>query len=263
MGINQFGNQYGYGYEFGNGFDSGMVEGYASDAFATGAGFVIAFLLVFYLVILAACVAMYVIQAISLHSIGKRRGIHHSWLAWVPIGNMWLLGSISDQYQYFAKNRVTNRRKILLGLSAGIIGLGIFMSIQSIVNAIISATSSSVSGAQVGGGLALTFLLSMAVIVIAIVGAVFEYIALYDLFRSCEPSNSVLYLVLSIFFGVALPVCLLICKNKDLGMPPKKTPQHAEPEVQPVIEAQPAEKLQEPDEEPVQEPVQEQPPAEE
>ena len=58
---------------------------------------------------------------------------------------------------------------------------------------------------------------------LAIAVAVIQYMALYDLYQSCEPKNSVLYLVLSIFFNITLPIFVFLCRNKDEGMPPRKT----------------------------------------
>lgn len=58
--------------------------------------------------------------------------------------------------------------------------------------------------------------------IISIVLMVFQYIALYDLFCSCNPENSTMFLVLSILFGVARPFFIFADRNKDLGMPPRK-----------------------------------------
>lgn len=62
-------------------------------------------------------VAAYVLTALALYTIAKRRGIKRPWLAWIPVADMWLLGCISDQYRYVTKGQVTNRRKTLLTLN--------------------------------------------------------------------------------------------------------------------------------------------------
>ena len=49
-------------------------------------------------------IAMYVLSAWGMYTIANRRGIHRPWLAWIPVANMWILGSISDQYQLSVKN---------------------------------------------------------------------------------------------------------------------------------------------------------------
>ena len=55
---------------------------------------------------------------------------------------------------------------------------------------------------------------------------VYRYMALYDVYTSCDPHNNVLYLVLSIFVGITLPVFLFICRKKDDGLP---VPQESQP----------------------------------
>jgi hypothetical protein len=46
--------------------------------------------------------------------------------------------------------------------------------------------------------------------------------ALYDVYRSLDPANAVLYLVLSILFSPTEPFFLFFNREKDLGMPPRK-----------------------------------------
>jgi hypothetical protein len=48
------------------------------------------------------------------------------------------------------------------------------------------------------------------------------FIALYDLYRSCDPNNAVAYLLLTIFVNWLTPVFLMIVRKKDEGMPPRK-----------------------------------------
>ena len=191
----------------------------ASGLFAGAAGFVLVFLVIFYLIMLAVCITFYVLQALGLYTVAKRRGINHPWLAWVPVGNLWLLGTISDQYQYVAKGRVRNRRKVLLGLIIGMFGV-LILACGLAVGAVIGM-SDMLSGAM----LALVVICYIAYVVLAIVVTVFQYIAYYDLFASCDPGNAVLYLVLSIVFNITLPFFVFSCRKKDLGMPSKPAPQ--------------------------------------
>ena len=80
------------------------------------AGVALAFYLISMFFSLVISVAAYVMQSVGLYSIADRRGIKKPWLAWVPVGNMWILGCISDQYRYVAKGQVKNKRKALLVL---------------------------------------------------------------------------------------------------------------------------------------------------
>ena len=60
---------------------------------------------------------LWILRSRSLHKIGGRRGIRHAWLAWLPVGTEWVLGSVADQYQHLVRGRVTSRRKIILVLA--------------------------------------------------------------------------------------------------------------------------------------------------
>ena len=58
-------------------------------------------------------IAAYVLRAWGMYAIAKRRGINNPWMSWVPVLDLWVLGCISDQYQYGVKDKICNRRKWL------------------------------------------------------------------------------------------------------------------------------------------------------
>ena len=191
-------------------------------------------------------VIVYVLQALALYTIAKRRGIKKPWMAWIPLVNVWILGSISDQYQYVVKRQVKNKRKVLLGLNIAMAAL-IVLLIVAIIWLIVALIMTGVSlelfsdGNMPGsnldavaldaladeiGVLLLICLLALPLLVLSIMQTVYFYIAMYDVFCSCEPKNSTLYLVLSIVGNVVVEgaycIFLMRCKDKDLGMPPRK-----------------------------------------
>ena len=60
----------------------------------------------------------------------------------------------------------------------------------------------------------------------SIAAAVFTYLAKYDLFRSCDPKNAVVYLAGCLIvkfaipaFDILQPILVLLCSKKDGGMP--------------------------------------------
>ena len=195
-------------------------------------------------------VLVYILQALALYTIAKRRGINKPWLAWIPLVNVWILGAVSDQYQYVVKRQVKNKRKALLGLNIAIGVLAsvvITASIWIVVDMILTLTGlwnihpnlqpSSDMLMQMAGeyiGLLLVVLLVIIPLsVLSIIQTVFFYMALYDVFRSCDPKNSTLYLILSLVGNVvvegAYSIFLILCKDKDLGMPPRKEEPEAIP----------------------------------
>ena len=89
-------------------------------------------------------VIVYVLQALALYTIAKRRGIKKPWMAWIPLVNVWILGSISDQYQYVVKRQVKNKRKVLLGLNIAMAAL-IVLLIVAIIWLIVALIMTGVS----------------------------------------------------------------------------------------------------------------------
>ena len=78
-----------------------------------------------------AGVAIYVFTALSLYTIARRRGISAPWLAWVPVANLWVLGSLSDQYRYLTQGQMKHKRIALLVwrcVSYGMLG-GVIVSV--------------------------------------------------------------------------------------------------------------------------------------
>ena len=174
--------------------------------------------------VLLVGLALYVLRAVGLHKLAKKRAIRCAWLVWVPVVGNWILGSVSDQYQYVVKGRIKSNRVVLLILSVVTVALSGTVSVlgeEVIVNLI--------GRLLFGGGNVNTAQLVVVVGLAALCAAarlayrVFSLLAHFDLYRSCTKNYNVLYLVLSIFFRFLEPVFVFLCRNKDEGMPPRKT----------------------------------------
>ena len=182
---------------------------------------VLGVLLVILGIILVCCLVGWILSAIGLHKVAKRRGIAHAWLAWLPIGSEWILGSISDQYQHLIQGKVTSRRKILLILTLAGIVVGTGYVVSGIM-ADLLVGEESVGGALLAMGI--PYLLTLGV---SITLMVFYHICNYDFYRSCKPESAVVFLVLGIFLPICQPFFYFACRKKDLGF---VIPQSAAPE---------------------------------
>ena len=170
--------------------------------------------------ILSLPVVAYVFHSLGYQTIAKRRWIKDGWLSWLPIGVLWIQGCISDQYQYVVKGKVTNRRKVLLWSNIGILLACLLFLITYLLG-----LNTSRDAYEVLGVMFLIAAISMlAILVLTVLMLVFYYISLYDLYRSCDPGNSVLYLVLSLVLPYMIPIFVFACRKKELGMPPRKRP---------------------------------------
>lgn len=220
---------YDYFYSFDNDFGAGMVV----------------FWLIYMLAMLALSVALYVLRSLGLYTIAKRRGINHPWLSWIPVVDYYLLGCISDQYQYVVKGKNKSKRKVLLVLSIvlAVVYVAFFACFAGVFVNMITGMANHVSEdmlvAGVIGPLMGILGLCIPMMGVAIALVVLRYIAMYDLYTSCSPQNNVLFLVLSIFFNVTEPFFIFFNRKKDDGMPPRR------PEPQAYIPPQPR-----PDQEP-------------
>lgn len=194
------------------------------------------------LISLGLGLVMYIFLSLSLFTLAKRRGILHPGLAWVPVcGARWIMGSLADQYVYFTEGKIKYQRRLLLWLEVGMyVLLGLFFGLMGgmVAGAVID------NGSQVAAMAVWMLLGYFLLLAEAIVFAVFQYIALYRIYKSCDPKNTTLFLVLSILFNITMPFFLFACRKKDLGMP--------QPEAAEEPEAPQLSQAQEPEEEPWQ-----------
>lgn len=160
-------------------------------------------------------ILMYIFSSLGFYTLAKRRGIRAPGLAWIPIGGTrWILGSLSDQYASLTGAKLRCSRHILLWgelvLTAAAIPLLVF-AIQ-LLTATLAGQDVTMQLMQLNGVQTLLNLASIAL-------SVMFYIALYKVYKSCDPKHAVLFLVLSIIFNITLPFFVFACRNKDLGMP--------------------------------------------
>lgn len=200
-------------YDYGN----SDLEG-AATVFVAGAG-LFGVLLLFILMI---WLAFYVFESIAFYTLAKRRGIQYPGLAWVPVANMWIIGSLADHYMDVTELKRTKSRYLLLSLeivSAVISLLTVVLALGfglGMLRELFNEQSYAVGG-YILGSLSLLGI-SCILWVLVIIRSVFLYIALYRIFKSCQPGNAVLYLLLAIFVSVSLPFILFAIRNKDEGM---------------------------------------------
>ena len=173
-------------------------------------------------------IAGYVLTALALYSMAQRRHIAHAWLSWLPVADTWILGSLSDQYRYVAKGQVKSKRKLLLTLSiisAIISTVLFFLSFHSIIGMLLmvmEGIDERLLTERILSGLMRTSGVLLLTLPLLIWKRVLEFMAIYDIYQSCEPSNAVMYLVLCILFPMIMPIFLFAVRDKEQGMPPRR-----------------------------------------
>lgn len=164
-------------------------------------------------VVLLFSLVFWIISSLSLHSIARRRGIRKAWLVWIPMGDRWILGSLADQYQHLIQAKITGRRKILLGLSLASLGMAVVSGVIGGLTEVLGQSEEQLLIWSLVG-----MVCSLANMALGITAMVFYHMCNYDLYRSCNPKNATVFLVLGILIPITQPFFYLACRNKDLGM---------------------------------------------
>ncbi len=149
---------------------------------------------VFFLVAIFALV-VYIFTAIGLSKIANGRGMP-GFLAWIPLANTYLIGAVADDINWRGKGQKTYYGLILL--------------IASLVSMVVTIPV----GIAAGEGYTSTYMTMMMVTYAISLGLiVINCIAMYQIYNDYAPDSAVLYLILSILFGLSW-VFIFIIRNK-------------------------------------------------
>ncbi len=69
-------------------------------------------------VFLLVGVGFYVLKSIGLYTLAERRGIENPWLAWVTIGDLFILGTLVSEMEIMG-NRIENLGMISVAVALG------------------------------------------------------------------------------------------------------------------------------------------------
>ena len=181
----------------------------------------------FICIVMIAGLVSYIFTSLSYYTIAQRRQIKNPWLAWIPVGNYWIIGSIADDYD---KRNGLNRnwRKVLLTLTlviyATLIAFYIIMMV-SVISMAMSTDFSNFTGAPPVEFIALIIGMYIAFFAILIPAAALgacTYVCMYKIFESTVPEKSLKYFLLSILVPFASVVCLWRCRNQGYSNLPEQ-----------------------------------------
>lgn len=166
-------------------------------------------------------IAIYLLESISVYKMAKSAEIKNPWLAFIPVANDWVFGTLAEKYK--KKNGTKSARfGIILPVLEGIvfiesIALTIFtvISIKEITGYALDAVNTSTEMApEQFMSLIPVIILYFALMAVAIAYAVVFFIALWRVYSSFDKSNATLYIVLSVIFTISVPIILFIIRNR-------------------------------------------------
>lgn len=194
-----------------------------NESIATGVLIILFFV---YLVILGIGIASYILQSLALHTLSKRRGIANPWLAWLPFGNYWIIGSLARDYD---KQKGIHRRWDTVLLVLSLVGFALFLAvyIALIVFIIVNAVNEDMYAEAYNEVLISNMLGALLVfyimLIVALVGMMalqaLVYVCIYKIFESTVPKESLKYFLIYLLVPFAAPICLFICRNKGYQHP--------------------------------------------
>lgn len=160
------------------------------------------------------CLLAWVISAVGLMVMARRRGVRGCWMGWFPFLNIILLGRIHDCYLSEVKNLSTDRRHSLPVLSVAML-LSVLAAVGLwLVQSRIPAYSDVV--------IVVAMVVSACAVVLAIVLLVQIYTTCYNIYYSCTPDDAALLTTLMVLNPVLIPFFIFGLRKKANGMPPKR-----------------------------------------
>lgn len=166
-------------------------------------------------------IAIYLLESISVYKMAKSAQIKNPWLAFIPVANGWVYGTLAEKYK--KKNGTKSARfGIILPVLEGIvlietIALTIFtvISIKEITGYALDAVNTSTEMVpEQFMSLIPVIILYFALMAVAFAYAVVFFIALWRVYSSFDKSNATLYIVLSVIFTISVPIILFIIRNR-------------------------------------------------
>lgn len=136
-----------------------------------------------WLFVILIAIAVYVITAIGLYKIGARNGVKNSWLAFIPILQYYVVGSICEEYVLFGY-----RIKYLNWVMCIIM----FFALMS------------------GGSFSLN--------IISLAATVLSLMILHKFFYLFNPQKAMVYTLLSLLGGIPIAIIIYILKDAPMVM---------------------------------------------
>ncbi len=188
----------------------------------------------------AAPLVSYILHSLSLYTISRRRKLPHAWVSWVPVINIFQLGTVADHYRLAYKGKRGLLRWGLI-LSFAIYCVGVFIVMAAVLEVLLGALAGAItvgllllSEDYVAGMEAMSARAESVVSACTLLCALFfvvNAVARYRVYRSCHPSAAVPYLLLSIFLPFLRPLLLFQLRNKDDAAVFSPTPTELNPNI--------------------------------
>ena len=167
-------------------------------------GLFIHVLLIYIGIFLAVGLAAHILNAIGLSAMAKHRGLPRAALAWFPLlGVSYMTGAIADLQR---QEETENDPKLRYWLSAA-------MLVLLVLGAVLMVKIFNLEIGVQGNAPEPAFLVILGLfLVFGVPFTLAWHFANFRLFKACQPDNSVLFMILSIFLGIG-PVLVFALRH--------------------------------------------------
>lgn len=178
------------------------------------------FVIVFFNFFIAAfSIVCYVFRSLGVMGMMKQFGMDRPGMAFIPFYGDYLFGKVAEE----SSLRINGKKPMPFGkiLLFGKVVCGVFTLILPPIWFVLGMSAGASSAAD-GTTIIVVFVcvvimwaVALVVNLTSIALAVFEYIALYKVYKCFTPNNAVLFTVLSIVVSVTMPFLLFSVRNKE------------------------------------------------
>lgn len=191
--------------------------------------------------------AIYIMNGISLMRMGKKCGVAHPWLSWIPYANSYAFGKIAETPD---KPRRTGLLLLILNIAQSVSALILVGSTAGLVSSIVRLNYGAVDESLLLLPSLLLLFSYAAVIGIGIAFSVFYYMAFYRICKLFGGTQYMTYFLLGFIpvflgLGISLPIAMLVLSSREPSAAnfQPKTPDQIwrtpTPQAQPAPEAAP------------------------
>ena len=144
-----------------------------------------------------------VLTALALWWTARCWAIRRPWLALIPLGGLWVLGSLSDRYYRLSRHKEKQARKKLPLLGAAALACTLLAEMVSLL----------LSGSEVDSGLVIAIEMILFIGTVAVWGVflVNRIIVLCDLYTGFARGRTWVYIALSILCPPLIPFFIFRC----------------------------------------------------
>ena len=172
-------------------------------------------LFIIFAVIGVISLVLWIFQAIGLQAIAKKNNIKNAWLAWLPIGDLWILGKISDTRKTFWKIKDTGKMFVILSL------VQVISVIVYIVGVVVLTISSISSGELLDNAIFSFMSKSSFELMDFFIGVssgliiLLKIWSLYNVYYKYKEEKVIGLLICSIIFSFIIPFVLFSFRKKE------------------------------------------------